>query len=114
MIQKCFKEINVGTYSKSLNTIRNLTGGSWKNKKRGGEFDEAGSVYAIPCNNCNNIYIGQTGRSLKERLKEHERAIRGKYNSNALYRHQSETNHCCDITKTKMVEQKWEKNEKSD
>lgn len=33
-------------------------------------------VYALTCNNCNAIYIGQTGRKFIHRIKEHERAWR--------------------------------------
>ena len=31
----------------------------------------AGVVYRIPCGNCEKVYIGQTGRTLDHRLKEH-------------------------------------------
>ena len=33
-------------------------------------------VYRIPCTNCPRTYIGQTGRTLTQRLKEHQRAVR--------------------------------------
>ena len=32
---------------------------------------QAGVVYRIPCGNCEKVYIGQTGRTLNHRLKEH-------------------------------------------
>jgi len=34
-----------------------------------------GVVYKIKCNDCNKIYIGQTNRALKIRIKEHKRAV---------------------------------------
>ena len=38
-----------------------------------------GVVYSIPCDGCPNVYIGQTGRSLKHRLAEHRRALKNGY-----------------------------------
>ena len=35
----------------------------------------AGVVYRIPCGMCPKVYIGQTGRMLELRLKEHKRAL---------------------------------------
>ena len=33
-------------------------------------------VYRIPCGTCSRAYIGQTGRTLDQRLKEHKRALK--------------------------------------
>ena len=35
-----------------------------------------GVVYSIPCAECPPTYIGQTGRSLDHRLREHRRALK--------------------------------------
>jgi len=50
-------------------------------------------VYAIPCTQCRDIYVGQTGRDIKERLAEHERAVNKKMRSNALAKHSEDTGH---------------------
>ena len=34
-----------------------------------------GVVYKIPCE-CGKVYVGETGRSMHERIKEHDRDIR--------------------------------------
>ena len=34
----------------------------------------SGVVYSIPCQDCDKTYIGQTGRTLEHRVKEHKRA----------------------------------------
>ena len=33
------------------------------------------AIYSIPCNDCDNEYIGQTKRQFGTRLKEHQKAI---------------------------------------
>ena len=37
---------------------------------------KAGVIYKIPCGGCSQAYVGQTGRSLSHRAKEHLRACR--------------------------------------
>ena len=37
---------------------------------------QTGVIYKIPCFDCSQSYIGQTGRCLSLWLKEHQRAIR--------------------------------------
>ena len=34
-----------------------------------------GVVYSIPCEDCDSVYVGQTGRTLEHRMKEHKRAL---------------------------------------
>ena len=36
---------------------------------------DKGVVYQIPSAQCNEVYIGETGRSLKTRITEHKRAV---------------------------------------
>ena len=36
---------------------------------------KAGVIYRIPCSGCPRVYVGQTGRTLAQRLKEHKRAL---------------------------------------
>ena len=38
--------------------------------------ERKGVVYSIPCTDCPKVYIGQTGRCLKHRLKEHHRDLK--------------------------------------
>ena len=38
--------------------------------------EKSGVVYSIPCSICNEVYIGQTGRRLETRLKEHKAAVK--------------------------------------
>ena len=47
-------------------------------------------VYKIPCNNCDEFYIGETGRSLETRKKEHQGSIQRRDNNSQVYQHVSQ------------------------
>ena len=47
-----------------------------KPKDRIVESEESGFAYEIPCRDCDAIYIGETGRSLKTRKREHFNAVK--------------------------------------
>ena len=55
-----------------------------------------GCVYKIPCTECNKCYIGQTGKNLTMRVKQHKYSVRTGQESNALFIHQRDMNHCID------------------
>ena len=44
-----------------------------KNKAKTSHQNNA--VYEIPCKNCKKIYVGESGRDLKIRIKEHKTNI---------------------------------------
>ena len=47
-----------------------------------------GIVYRIGCKECPRSYVGQSGRSLQHRMKEHKRAVsHGDTNASALAEH---------------------------
>ena len=63
-------------------------------------MDERKGVYSIPCTVCTKVYIGQMGRSLKHRLKEHQRALRnGDVAASALAEHALVAGHGIDLSK---------------
>ena len=46
------------------------------------------AIYSIPCNDCNQEYIGQTKRQFGTRLKEHQKAVSlSKKDNSALSEH---------------------------
>jgi hypothetical protein len=48
---------------------------------------EKSGIYKITCQSCQKVYIGQTGRNLKTRFKEHIRSIRYKKDDSAYAQH---------------------------
>ena len=66
-----------------------------------------GVVYEIPCANCDSVYIGETSRSLSERLKEHKYAVRTGNMKNGLAAHAWNNDHQVDweMAKVRLQEQ---------
>ena len=54
---------------------------------------QGGFVYKIPCE-CGKVYIGETGRAMHERIKEHDRDIRSaRTQTSAVLEHANKTGH---------------------
>ena len=55
-------------------------------------LDHKGVVYSIPCE-CGEEYIGETGRTLTQRMSEHKRAVKNGDSNNALAVHVKQSGH---------------------
>ena len=65
----------------------------------------AGVVYRIPCGDCEKVYIGQTGRTLEHRMKEHRRALTsGNLAQSALAEHAADRGHAIDWRSAEVVD----------
>ena len=51
------------------------------------DSDKCGVIYKIKCNECNHVYIGETGKELYKRVSEHKLAVRRGDNLSAIYHH---------------------------
>ena len=59
---------------------------------------------SISCKDCETKYIGETGRSLKTRQKEHQRSVRlAKTKDSALVEHVYDNNHSIDWNNSKII-----------
>ena len=62
-------------------------------------------VYSLPCDTCPKVYVGQTGRTLDHRLKEHKRALAsGNLAQSASAEHAVHESHAIDWKEAKMVD----------
>ena len=60
--------------------------------------------YSIPCNDCDNEYIGQTKRQFDTHLKEHQKVVFFcKKENSALWEHTCLTNHTIEWDKSKII-----------
>ena len=52
-----------------------------------------GVVYEIPCQDCTQVYVGETGRTLKKRMSEHKQAVKRFDENNGIAVHVFKHNH---------------------
>ena len=60
-------------------------------------------VYQIPCGTCSKVYIGETGRGLDQRLKEHKRDVRNGMDHSSFVVHAHQTNHLPDWNRASIL-----------
>ena len=66
---------------------------------------QRGVIYKIPCSDCSQSYIGQTGRCLSRRLKEHQIAVRTlNTDTSALAEHVLSADHHIDWDNTTILD----------
>ena len=71
-----------------------------------------GVVYSIPCSTCDLCYIGQTGRTLTDRAKEHKAAVKSNaVSTSALAEHACLTGHkiAWDRSRVLTTQSQWDK-----
>ncbi len=123
-VQRIFRRHNISTAMKPHTTLRNILVNP---KDRRDKMDTSDCVYQIPCDNCNKVYIGETGRNFGYRLKEHQkdvnnnskgqytRAIRktsdSEWNKSAMTDHANTNNHEINWEGSKIIDK--ENNEKT-
>ena len=73
-----------------------------RNKPRDGSLDGFG-VYKIPCRDCEKVYIGESGRDLKVRMKEHMKDIENMKEESAVANHVKESNHFFDFENAEIM-----------
>ena len=81
-------------------------------------------VYKIPCKNCERVYVGETGRRLAARVKEHRKevdSVTGIFtraeqtraasicNKSAITDHVCNENHLIDLTNAKVIDRESDK-----
>lgn len=72
------------------------------NKERLTTLNKSG-VYEVNCTDCNAIYIGQSGRSIKCRISEHRKDIINNRRSTGFADHCITNNHYIDVNNIKLL-----------
>ena len=83
------KKFDVNVVFSNTSTVKNML---IKNSPE----NSVGCIYKIPCKRCNKIYVGQTGKELNTRVKQHKYSVRTGQESNALFVHMRDEDHCID------------------
>ena len=82
-IARILQPYNIREAHKPITTLRQLL-----TNVKDEPNDRQGAVYKIKCCDCQTTYIGETGRTLNKRLKEHKRATsNGDLNNNIVEHH---------------------------
>ena len=93
-ISRILSSVGVQAAMKPCNTLKQAL---VRPKDRDRDEDKAGVVYQISCKDCPAKYIGQTGRHLGERLKEHRKSTeRGNHLESGVAEHVVLTAHTID------------------
>ena len=87
IVQSLGHKCNVDVAFKYKSTIKSLL---VKNKC---SVESGAGIYKIPCNDCSLVYIGETGRNLETRIKEHKYAIKSCNFNNAIFNHVYKEDH---------------------
>ena len=115
-IAKVMKSYGIASAMKPHCKIRNIV---VHPKDKLSKEKQTGIIYQVPCGNCKQVYIGETGRSLEKRISEHKddvdknrkkqytRAARKEsmteYNKSAITDHVNQLNHEPNWEHTKIV-----------
>ena len=103
-IRRILSPLNIRTCFKPFKTLRQLL----VHPKTPTPINERnGVVYRISCGNCNEVYIGQTGRTLQHRVKEHQRALAtfdAIYNTSAVAEHAIKRKHQIDWNNASVID----------
>ncbi|XP_072025293.1 uncharacterized protein [Amphiura filiformis] len=97
-VKRILGSYGVSVVFKPHQTLRQLLVAP-KDKPR--EEDKSGVVYRVPCEGCEKVYVGETKRTLGERLKEH--TAKTTSNQSALAEHSKDTGHKPDIGNVKVL-----------
>ena len=54
---------------------------------------DANGVYLVPCGDCSQVYIGQTGKSISLRIKQHKYSVRTNQENNGISNHANKFQH---------------------
>ena len=90
VLRRCLQQQGVCTVFKSDTTLKSYLVRPKDTLER---TKQDGVVYKIPCE-CRKVYIGETGRAMQERIKEHDRDIRlARTQTSAVSEYANETGH---------------------
>lgn len=88
---------------KFISVNRSNLGALLVNNKDKTDNGNKSGVYEINCEECNISYIGCTGRSFKERIKEHKKSILNNRNLTGFSKHCVTLNHTFDEKRFKIL-----------
>ena len=89
-VARILKPYNIQLAHKPTNTLRSKL---CNVKDKVDKENISGCVYKIGCNDCDNVYIGETRKNLRDRVKEHSDYVRKQEGHSQVYQHVRQTRH---------------------
>ena len=71
-MSRILRKFNIGVYTYPYKTIGSILS---KIKDSVDDIFKRGAIYKIPCKDCLNVYVDETGRCFNTRLSEHKRDL---------------------------------------
>ena len=110
VIKRMLKKMGgISTYRKGskrlLEVIREKRRKAKREKEEKGRMEKKGVIYRIQCSDCEMCYVGETGKKLRERIKQHKDDVRLERDRNAIYKHIRDTGHLVDWSEVKVLGQ---------
>ena len=99
-VSKIFRKFNIVLSNKPSNTLFSQFN---KLKDPIPLNSKSNVVYQLNCNECNNVYIGETKKQLKERTNQHIDAVRKISNLSLIFQHCQELNHSFNFDDPKIL-----------
>ena len=99
-IQQVCRPLGISTVFKSSNTLRQSL---VRVKNRTPPEKRKSVVYEIPCQDCEHVYIGETGRTLQKRVTEHRSAVRRFDKNNGIAVHAWNEDHAVDWEAARII-----------
>ena len=100
-VAKVLRGFNVKVAHKPIRTISNI----FKKPKDKIEKEASrGVVYRIKCKDCDSVYVGQTSRALKTRVKEQAKALATLDENSLLAKHHIIHSHRIDLENVEIID----------
>ena len=95
-IEKTCRSIKTTKLKLAFKPIRTIRQSLVRVKNRVPNKKRKGVVYEIPCCDCDQVYVGETGRTMKKRISEHKQAVRHFDDRNGIAVHAFQYDHQID------------------
>ena len=95
-LRRIFQQHGVPSYHKPFNTLKSLL---VHPKDKSETHRKCNTVYSVKCDNCDKEYVGESGRTVGTRHKEH---TDGKHSS-GVWDHIKATGHTCSLKNVKVI-----------
>ena len=102
-IDRVCKSIDSVKIKTSFKPVKTLTQVLNRVKNKVPNEQRKGVVYEVPCEDCEQSYVGETGRTLKKRIVEHKAAVKKEDNKNGIAVHVKNTKHHIDWDGARVI-----------